>query len=44
MKEKSVRTDQNFEFLLAAARRIAAEVAAPQAAVVDAGARFPLRL
>ena len=42
MNAKIVRTDQNFESHLAAARRIAAEVAVPHAADVDIGARFPL--
>lgn len=39
---KSIRNNQNFEFLLAAARKIALEVAAPHAADVDTRARFPI--
>ena len=42
MDAESVRTDQNFEFQFAAARRIATEIAATHAAEVDAGARFPI--
>jgi len=36
------RSDQNFDALLGAARRIAAEVAAPNAADVDKQSRFPI--
>ena len=35
------RSDQSFNTLIAAARRIASEVAAPHAAAVDSQARFP---
>jgi acyl-CoA dehydrogenase len=41
MNREPVRMDQNFDAMLEAVRRIAAEVAAPQAADVDANARFP---
>ncbi|MES3000209.1 MAG: acyl-CoA dehydrogenase family protein [Pseudomonadota bacterium] len=41
MHRQWTRDDQSFEPMLAAARRIAAEVAGPQAASVDAQARFP---
>jgi acyl-CoA dehydrogenase len=42
MNNTPVRTDQNFEFQFAAARRIATEIAATHAADVDASARFPI--
>ncbi|MBG9390068.1 acyl-CoA dehydrogenase family protein [Caenimonas aquaedulcis] len=41
MHRQWTREDQSFDAMLAAARRIATEVAAPQAASVDAQARFP---
>ena len=41
MDVESVRKDQGFEAMLAAVRRIATEVAAPNAADVDSKARFP---
>jgi acyl-CoA dehydrogenase len=41
MNRDSIRMDQSFDAMLEAVRRIAAEVAAPQAADVDAKARFP---
>ncbi len=41
MNRESIRMDQNFGPMLDAVRRIAGEVAAPNAADVDAKARFP---
>jgi len=41
MNRESMRMDQAFDLMHEAVRRIAAEVAAPQAADVDAKARFP---
>lgn len=41
MNQAVLRSDQQFELLLASARRIAAEVAAPNAPDVDQKARFP---
>ena len=42
MKLEQKRLDQRFELLIAAARKIAAEIAAPHAADVDSKSRFPV--
>jgi acyl-CoA dehydrogenase len=41
LDRETVRMDQGFETMLAAVRRIAGEIAAPNAADVDSKARFP---
>ena len=42
MASEQQRPDQNFELLIVAARRIAAEISAAHAPDVDAKARFPI--